>query len=335
MKLLVFEYSCINYTENLFTEGYTMLDSILANLNESSLFDVYYLVNPSINDLNYARCTRITLNEDLFKWLENNCDNFDWCLFIAPEDDLIQYHITRFLENRGMKLINADSFSSYICSSKTLTYNNLPDTIPKISSKKIPIEKLCQKLCDEKYNYKHGMILKPDDKTSTELVYHVEKKEKIEEIKKEYTDRQIRHVLIQEYIPGENVSVSLIANTEECQYLSLNQQVMCEECGKLKYAGCISPIKHPLEEEIKKLSYNIMESFPGLKGFVGIDYVIHEDKIYFIEINSRLTTPFIVLSKICNKNLTEQLINYVTKNEEIEIEFHKEESFFIGDGLKK
>ena len=50
------------------------------------------------------------------------------------------------------------------------------------------------------------------------------------------------------------------------------------------------------------MAKNIVESIDGLKGYVGVDLIL-ADKVYFIEINSRLTTPYVALRNVIDFNL--------------------------------
>lgn len=58
-----------------------------------------------------------------------------------------------------------------------------------------------------------------------------------------------------------------------------------------------------------------VESIEGIKGFVGVDLIITDDysagnnSIYFLEINSRFTTPYVGLSKIAKFNIGKSIIN--------------------------
>ena len=110
--------------------------------------------------------------------------------------------------------------------------------------------------------------------------------------------------------------------------LSINSQEIIQNDNRIKYIGCETPIKHPLEKEIIEISNIIVNSIPGLKGFIGIDYIIQKEKIVFVEINSRITTPYIVLQKICNQNLTNGIIDYVINNKTVELTFEKQGKFF-------
>lgn len=327
MKLLVFEYSSICLYDNLLSEGFNMLKSILDDLENDSLFEVYYLINKNINSLHYDNLNAVILEEDLWDWLKKYSENFDYCLFIAPEDDLIQYKITKILEENGVNIIGCNSMSSYICSSKTLTYENVPGSILKINSFKFKAEEIEYEMITSKLNKKHFLI-KPDDKTSSDLIFIVDNKMTCEKIKNIYIKNNIEYLLVQEYIEGTPISVSLLCNNKNTTLISINSQEIRKNDNKIMYTGCKTPLEHPLEKKLNEISNKIIKSIPGLKGFVGIDYIIQDNKIFFVEINSRITTPYIVLQKNCKQNLTRSIIDYVINDEnQINLTFEKQGKF--------
>lgn len=325
MKLLVFEYSSINLTDNLISEGFNMLKGILNDLDNNSFFDVYYLINKKIDNICNS-CTAIHVNSDLYDWLNKNAQHFDYCLFIAPEDNFIQYNITKILEKNNVYILGCDSNSSYICTSKNLTYKKISSNILKVKTIKSNVNELTYKIIKNNFNNK-SCIIKPDDKTSSDFVYLINDKKEFNKIINIYKDSSIKEVLIQEYIEGTPVSVSIICNEEYVKCISLNSQNMKISKNKLMYLGCESPIKHHLEKEIFKLSEKIVKEINGLKGFIGIDYVIKNDKIYFIEINSRITTPYIILQKVIKENLTMTMINFIINKRKIKLSFKTKGTF--------
>jgi len=326
MKLLVFEYSSICLNENLLSEGFNMLKCILNDLDKNSFFEVYYLINKTVDSFNYDNLNAIYLKDDLMEWLKNNSKDYDYALFIAPEDDLIQYHITKILEENRVGIIGSDSVSSYICSSKKLTYDNVSEDILKINTIKYKSEELDYKIISREINKKE-FIVKPDNKTSSDLIFVVDNENTCNEVKKMYEKYNIDYLLVQEYIKGTPISVSLICNNNNIIFLSINSQEIIQNDNKIEYTGCKTPIDHPLKNELTEISNNIVKCIPGLKGFVGIDYIIQNEKIYFVEINSRITTPYIVLQKNCNQNLTNSIIEFVLKNQKINLNFEKQGKF--------
>lgn len=313
MKLLVFEYSCVCLDDSLISEGYYMLKGILEDLNSFSFFDTYYLINEKIKDLNYDNCTCIYLDNDLKEWLCNNSSYFDYCLFVAPEDNLIQYELTKLLEDNGVKLLCSNSEASRVCSSKFLTYEIVPDDVLKIKT-------LCYNLSNinfldiEDTFPDFNFIVKPDDRTSSDLIFHISNPEELNEVLNIYETNNVKSIIFQEYINGDAISVSAICNEDYINCISVNSQELSFKDNRFEYNGCVTPIDVSNKNEIFLTSHKIIKSIPGLKGFIGIDYIILDDKIYFVEVNSRITTPFIVLKEKCENNLTEHIINLLVNN---------------------
>jgi predicted ATP-grasp superfamily ATP-dependent carboligase len=178
-------------------------------------------------------------------------------------------------------------------------------------------------------SFKKPFIVKPDGKTSSEMVYLIKNKDEFEEKMDIYKNECVQDILIQEYIEGESLSVSLVTDGTHIECISLNSQQIIMKDFEIKFVGCISPIEHHLKDEIFKISENIIRSIPGLKGFVGIDFIIKEDDIFFIEVNSRITTPYIILKNMCNQNLTESIINLLVYGKRTKLTFKDVGEFIL------
>lgn len=326
MKILVFEYSTVICKKHLISEGLNMLKSILSDLNKIKEYDVDYLINEELKTENYFNCNAVYINTEPEKWLEKNCEEYDCCIFIAPEDDLILYEITKILEKHEVNVIGSKSSASYICSSKNRTYETLPSIITKIPSIKINIDDVDYRYITEFLN-KYNVIIKPDDRTSSDLIYHITNMTDLKNIIQKYKKESVKTALLQKYILGQSVSVSAICNREYINCISINSQEILDK-KQITYIGCKTPITHPLKKEIICLSMEIIKNIEGLCGFVGIDYIIHENKIYFVEINSRITTPYIILHETVNVNLTQTLIELVLHNKRKKIRINKKGTFY-------
>jgi len=325
MKLLVFEYSSVILDNNLLSEGFGMLKSMLDDLKNINFFDVYYLINSSIH-LEYEGLTPIYIKDNLTEWLNENSSSFDYAFFVAPEEDLIQYTITKILEENDVNVLGCDSSASYTCSSKDLTYKEIPADILKIKSIKINTDDAKYEIISEKIN-KNTIIIKPDDKTSSDFIYLCHNRKEFNKIIEIYKKNSIKKVLVQEFIDGTPISASIICKKDYVNCISINLQQIKIDNNKLEFVGCEGPIQHHQKKKIETISEKIIRSIPGLNAFVGIDYVIQNDKIYFVEINSRITTPYIILQKNCNQNLTENIINLLLHDKIEEISFKKSGKF--------
>jgi len=326
MKILVFEYSTISSDNHLVHEGFNMLHSILTDLDNINEFEVYYLINKNYKIEGLNNCKNIHITTNLMEWLDKNASFYEYCLFIAPEDNFIQYNITRILEKNNVIILGSNSYASSICSSKNKTYKYIPHDIKKIPSIKKNINQCTYHKIKDIFK-QNELIIKPDNQTSSNFIYKVHTENEFNKILNIYKENNIEDILIQKYIEGNSVSTSIICNEEYIQCISLNSQIIENKKNQFKYKGCISPINHPLKNELYKISEKIVKSIPGLKGFIGLDFIIQDKKIYFVEINSRITTPFIVLHENTNVNLTKFLIDISLGKKDFEIQILNEGKF--------
>ncbi len=308
-----------------------MLHSILSDFNRIEDITIDYLINPNLNSFNeLINCNKISLESDLYDWLNKNSKYYDICFFIAPEDNLIQYNITSLLENNDVIVLGSNSNASYICTSKYRTYETVDQNILKIPTIKVHINQITTNLINRIKDYlkNKSIVIKPDDRTSSDYIYHINSIIDFRKVISEYKKVGISSFLLQEYIDGNSISVSLIYDGTFLNMISINSQEIDESHDKIVYKGCKVPIQHPLKKELYTISETITKSINGLKGYFGIDYIINKDNIYLTEVNSRLTTPYIVLHENTNVNLGECILKSVLYNKNIPISLIKKGSFY-------
>ena len=121
-------------------------------------------------------------------------------------------------------------------------------------------------------------------------------------------------ILVQEYIEGIDVSVSLICDGENVIPICLNKQFIEIRNEKGTYIGGQSPFKSEFEKEAFDTAVKAVKYVDGLKGFVGVDLRISDDgyfPVYLLEINSRFTTPYVGIQKITNFNIASAIIKLI------------------------
>ena len=140
-SILVFEYytaSGIN-DPNIISEAKALIKSLLDDVNE---LNISLLISPLfkdvLDDFDEVKC--IWLDEKLEKWLSSNISNFDSCIFIAAEENMNLYNLTKLIENNGTKIYGCDSDSTLISSDKYETFKNLEDIITQPKTFKITID---------------------------------------------------------------------------------------------------------------------------------------------------------------------------------------------------
>ncbi|MCQ2971000.1 hypothetical protein SAMN05216439_1360 [Methanobrevibacter gottschalkii] len=346
-SILVFEYFTASGEKDkcIISEAEALLFSLLDDLKE---FNVDLIINESYGSVvkNYGNVNPILINQDVVSWLEENANQFNKAIFISAENNNNLYNITKILEENDVKIYNSSAEACLKSSDKYETYEALPNTIPqprsfrfKIDSKgywKRAIENLHEKWQAEDPLTPLKLIIKPLMGVDCEDIIIIEKIEDLTlDLDKIFTPGS--RVLVQEYIEGSDISVSLISDGKNALPISLNEQYVELKENKGIYMGGRLPFESKFKDEAFDIATKAIESIEGMKGFVGVDLRINSDEkdiysVYLLEINSRFTTPYVGLSKIANFNIGKSIIDLIDGNINIddldiyldgEIEFKK------------
>lgn len=310
MNILIFEYATAQGLADPYItlEGRAMLKGIVEDLQKEK---VHYLLSKKSVPLNLKYGEPVIIKESVEGWLKENIGTYDACLPIAPEEDLLLYNLTRIIEENQVQVIGSSSEAVLNCSDKYRTFkvlmgnSNVPHTEKIYFNQLGEIEDLLKK------NFKDyaKLVIKPVDGVSGCGVQVIESEEeliraasKLEEL------TPYSYFLLQEFVEGTAASVSLLCSDKHILPLSLNWQDISFKEGHADYNGGYVPLKHKLSSDAMKSAVKALRQLNGLKGYVGVD-VILSDKVTVLEINSRLTTPFIALRKILNFNLGEAIMN--------------------------
>jgi len=333
LKLLVFEFAVANGLNNpsLTLEGQCMLEGLLKDLNN---YDVDYLImDNSIFDykslINGNDCNPIKIVDNLTLWLNENIVNYDACLALAPEEDFNSYYLTKIIEDNNVKVIGSNSDAVLTCSDKFQTYTALKDKVPFIKSNKIFFSEL--KDYKTYFNTNSVAVVKPADGVSCKGV----------KIIRSYSDfikasagmkrlTKLPYFLLQDYIDGISISVSLLTNGKTSIPLSCNLQNLSSINGNLIYDGGTVPFEHELSVKAESIAKKAVDSVDGLIGYVGVDLLLDEEngEIYIIELNPRLTTPYIALRRLLNFNLGYAIIKSAYGELPVKVELNGTVTFY-------
>ncbi|KAF5079816.1 ATP-grasp domain protein [anaerobic digester metagenome] len=343
MKILIFEFATAMGMEDpaLTAEGRSMLSGLLSDFGEMG---VDYLLSETLEEIipdNGGLCRPILLHEDLETWIAENIHVYDACLPIAPEENLILHDLTKLIEEAGVEVVGSSSEAVMTCTNKYNMYKSLKDSIKNgesvqdslIKTEKVAFEDVdpedpcsCEVYesifhldknphekggSSEKVGKKIFKVVKPADGVSCTGVHVVDSFKGLldaaEDMKK-FT--QLPYFILQDYVEGVTASVSLLSDGKNAIPLSLNFQNVQLKNGKIDYNGGHVPLEHELSQRAMELAKNTVESIPGLKGYVGVDVILADDA-KIVEVNSRLTTPYVALREILNFNLGEAILESV------------------------
>lgn len=325
-SILVFEYFTASGEKDkcIISEAEALVFALLDDLSD---FNIDLVINESYGSVvkEYSNVNPILINNDIVDWLEDNAANFNKAIFIAAENDNNLYNITKILEENDVELYNSSSEACFISSDKSETYEVLSNVVPqprtfrfKIDPKgywKRAIENLHEKWQAEDPLTPLKLIIKPLMGVDCEDIVVIEN---IEDLTLDL-DRIFKpgsRVIVQEFIDGADISVSLISDGKKAIPLSLNEQFVSLKDDKGTYIGGKLPFESKYRDEAFEIATKAVESIDGLRGFVGVDLIINADEkdiysVYLLEINSRFTTPYVGLKQIANINIGKSIIDII------------------------
>ena len=247
-------------------------------------------------------------------------ESSDAAYVIAPETDGLLRSLVEVVEQTGAASLNCPASAIEKVSDKVVFYKllkklglPLPETIMFSVADDL---KEIKKAVRGSLNF--PVIFKPSNGVSCCGLSVVSNEEQVadavDKIKKESSSK---HFLVQELIKGAAASVSLLATGSNAVSISLIRQdvtiEMPEACSS--YGGGLVPFDYPLQAEAFEVTEQIVKSFRDLRGYVGADLVLTEEKAVVIEINPRLTTSYVGLRRVANFNPAQAIVNAVLKRE--------------------
>jgi predicted ATP-grasp superfamily ATP-dependent carboligase len=324
LRILIYEYfSGGGLTENplsssMLCEGLGMLKTLISEFRVAGHFIIAILdsriINLNISSINADKIIIISSFEKLQDVIGKQSGFIDAAYIIAPETNGILQGILKIIKNLGITSLNC-SINGIKKASNKIGLSNLFKRNKVKSPKSIDFN-LIDKLSDIKTKIQktfcYPIIIKPVIGTSCEGISIVRNEKNLRRaIQKIRKQTLSKNFLVQELVKGINTSVSLLSSGNKAMAISLNRQDLIIEGPdkNSEYRGGFIPFDTPLKNEAYRLTEKIVESIKGLIGYVGIDLILTNKEIFFLEINPRLTTSYIGLRKITNINIAQALLD--------------------------
>jgi predicted ATP-grasp superfamily ATP-dependent carboligase len=332
-SILVFEYFTASgeKDKSIISEAEALIFDLVNDLRD---YSIDLVINSSYESIveKYENVNAVLIDEDIIPWLEDNASKFNKAIFIAAENNNNLYNITKILEENDVKTYTSSAEACLKCSNKYQTYEELFNIVPqprsfkfKIDSKgywKRAIENLHERWQAEDPLSPLKLIIKPLMGVDCENIMLIENIDDLTlDLDKIFVPGS--RILVQEYIEGEDISVSLICDGKKAVPISLNKQFIELTGDKGVYMGGKLPYESKYKDEAFEIATKAVEAIDGLKGFVGVDLLINADEkdvysVYLLEINSRFTTPYVGLNKIANFNIGKTIIELLDGEMNIE-----------------
>jgi predicted ATP-grasp superfamily ATP-dependent carboligase len=327
LKVIVYEhvsgggYAGQPIPQGVLCEGFGMLRSVVADLKAAG-HEVTVLIDARLSKLNPpidADCTvPIFYAKEPEKFLNNIAKINDAIYVIAPETDQTLQSLVELVEKTGKTSLNCESAAIGKVADKAVLYEKLQKN--GFPTPKTLLLDLTYSLAQVKQAIKrelnYPVVFKPVDGVGCGGLSIVNRDAQVEKVvAKMKAESSSKRFIAQEFINGESASVSLLSTGKKAVAISLNKQnvTLAEPDKASSYDGGTVPFDHPQKQQALSMAEKVVGSFSGLRGYVGVDLVLAQDKPYVVDVNARLTTSYVGLRKVARFNVAEELVNAVLK----------------------
>lgn len=336
MKIIIFEYATgggfieRSIPPDIISEGFSMLKTAIEDFQKRGHI-VSTLIDSRLNKLtpylNSDRILEISKKSNLKSDIEYLAKESDYSLIIAPETNSILSSLVNTVGKYTVSL-NSKSSSVELVSNKFKLYNILNNhNLPTPKTQILPIDYTKKRINNRKIAITFPLIVKPAVGIGCENLNIIQNENQFNKKLDEILDlNPLRNFLIQDYIIGLPVSVSLLTNGLIAYPISLNlQKIKIETPGRSsRFLGGIVPIRHSMKKTAFMVAKKAVELFSGLRGYVGVDMILSQRGPIILEINPRLTLSYIGINKALKENLSECIIKICESSDPYNsIEFNK------------
>ena len=329
MRIIVYEhmssggYAGKPISNSVLSEGFGILRRVVSDF-EAAGHEITVLLDNRISRLNPPINANFTVPifypHEVENFLYNVAKINDAFLIVAPETAQTLSSLVALMEKTGKLSFNCESNTILKVANKTVLYQVLEKNhlaVPKTLSLR-GNEDLAEIKRVTKNKLGFPVVFKPIDGVSCSGLSIVKEESQVEKaVEKIKAVSAEENYVVQEFIGGESASVSLLCAKGKALAISLNQQtIKAGAPGEAScYQGGLVPFDHPLKQEAFVMAEKVVGCFEGLRGYVGVDLVLAKDKLFVVDINPRLTTSYVGLSRIANFNIAEAILNAIMKGE--------------------
>jgi predicted ATP-grasp superfamily ATP-dependent carboligase len=221
---------------------------------------------------------------------------------IAPESDRLLERIVRRLERRDIAVIGSTSSAVRIASDKA----QLPARLTRVGLRH-PTTSLVNSLSDARAAGRrtgYPLVVKPSRGAGCRGVRLVRDPAGLADaVRAARAANGGGRLLVQSYVPGRSVSVSLLADGRHARPLAVNTQRM-RAGGAFTYQGGTTPLAQPMFDAAAGAAVRVCTSICGLRGYVGVDLVMTDAGPVVIEVNPRLTTAYLGVRAVLDVNVS-------------------------------
>lgn len=201
----------------------------------------------------------------------------DAAWIIAPETGGLLEQLSRRALDAGVRLLGSSPAAIAIAASKLATAERLElaglPVVPTFT------------VTDELPLYPGRWVVKPDDGAGADNTIRCWDAESAQDLLRD-------GLVAQPWIGGESLSLSLLCDGANTRLMSINRQEIAVDDDRVSLAALVVNAVTDREGFFAEMGQAVVAAFPGLYGWIGVDFIMAEGMPMILDVNPRLTTSY-------------------------------------------
>lgn len=302
---------------SLLQEGLLMRDALLADLTALGM-DCITSHDSRVAAPQYAASQAVHPGDDPYVlWHQQLADHdIDACWVIAPETAGILSDMHALVQTANKLWIGSTAEAIRQTSNKSrMTDICLRAGVPVLPYVFLDHAESLGNLSWYGHDTQNGWVIKPDDGAGCESTFYFKNEKEVIEFNgknNSFIDDSLPTFILQPYLPGQALSMSVLSTPGEVKVIAGHKQFITVDDGTFRFQG--AGVNEAIEylPAMQRLAEQIHQAMPGLVGYWGADMISAAgDQLILIEVNPRLTTPYIALSQLLAENPAHMILDAV------------------------
>ena len=289
-------------SESLVKEGDVMLQTLLNELSGIEGSEISFTRDSRLSVIK-NNAEQFLVENKIEEKLPELLKKSDVSWLIAPETNDCLARYTELFIKHGKRFIGSSPAAIRITASKWITNKKLSEAGIKVVETRWLTEAVPKS--------KTGWIIKPDDGVGSENAFLVKDEKKLIEI---VEANEIKSRVVQPYMEGNHMSMSLLVFEGDVQLLACNKQYIDIKNGLIKLTAIGVNESLLFKNDMLQLAKKIVTTIPGLAGYIGVDLIESEKKLYVVEVNPRFTTAYAGIPESIGCNVAAKILNTFINN---------------------
>jgi tyramine---L-glutamate ligase len=297
MRIFVYEHitggGCLDEAlpPALAREGDLMLQALLDDLRDLAGTEVLIMRDPRLPATGAAiQVLRPRSKAEAQSMFRRCCASADAVWPIAPESGGVLERLTIEVLDGERILLGSRPGALRIAASKMVTARTLAAAgVPVVPTYSNPAQ-LPAEL--------EQVVIKPDDGAGCQRTRIYSRAAALDW----WSDNHPDDCVVQPYLRGDPLSLSLLCDGQAVQLLSCNRQRITIADGEFRFTGVDVNAVHNNLSGYTELAVQIAAAIPGLWGYVGVDLIETQRGPAVVDVNPRLTTSYAGLRRALARN---------------------------------